>query len=121
MRLLAAAIGTEPDDHHGEIIVGELVYSPIACDLDRLGIRACGCGRLFAGLTSGALTTAAVVVDVEMDLDELTAMIRGVLVGGGWNEVDEFARDFAEDAADDGEMFAVGTLVRRWCDEIEAR
>lgn len=129
MKLLVAAVGDREDDF-AYTVPGEVVMSAVPCDRDLRAGGECGCSRAFIGLASGRATTAAVVADVEMEFEELLALLR--TAGDAdreWlsEDAEWWAAAVAEIGADCG---PVGTMVKRraWLDdddeiveEIDAR
>lgn len=113
MRLLVAAAGPRAEDF-AFTVPGELVRLAVACDRDRSGDGECGCGRSFAGLSSGMATTVAVVAEVDVTREDLVAMLRSQ---PEW--IADLAEDWADEMIRDAEAFDVGTYVRRrlWFDE----
>jgi len=112
MRLLVAAVGTEPDDW-AWTIPGELVVPLQPCDaadpdIGGLGEHCtCGCVVGFLGVVSHKGTTAAVVDELDLDRTQLE------LIAGDADEADAMLA-----AAGD---FPIGTVVRRRLDHVEAR
>lgn len=119
MKLLTAAAGGDHDDFM-HAVPGELVYLGVVCGLDEFGDGSCGCGRAFTGFASGKGTTRAVVADVELDREDLLAMLRDRFTAGGWSDVDELATDYADELIEEGEAWPLGTRLRRAIDEVVA-
>jgi len=119
MKVLTASAGERPGDF-SFTVPGELVYVGPVCGKDRGGGTDCGCGRAFSGSSTGRGTTVAVVVDLDTTLDDLTTAIRDHLLAAGWTDVDIWARELAEDMAEEADTWPEGTRLRRLVDEVRA-
>lgn len=118
MKVLTASSGTRPDDF-GAAVPGEIAYLSVVCGRDREGgPGGCGCGRAFAGLASGKPTTVVTVTDLELDRDDLVAMVADRLRLEGWANAEASAEDAADEIADIAADFDVGTQLRRRLDDV---
>jgi hypothetical protein len=133
MKLLTATRRTQGAaafDFEDGIIEGELVEPASVCDRDLNGdewTEGCGCGA-FRGVTSGKLTTTAVVADVEIDYEQLTEIVSGVdrsvLVADVRYPDETTAEDVAAMVADlveYGERYAEESVVGIWCYTLRSR
>lgn len=107
MRALVATHRSQGDrtDDFDWCIEGELVWIPEACDYDGVGRRdcRCGCARVFGGIASGAGTTTAVIVDLDMTRADYVAVVRRGLESRGW------PGDWA-----DGDVTALQSAIAGW-------
>lgn len=64
---------------------GELVARyGFVCDSERPDGSGCGCGRSFSGLRTHRATTTAMVVEMDMTLEEWRSALYETLVDTGW-------------------------------------
>lgn len=120
MRLLTADAGDRPDDF-AHTVPGEIVYLGVVCardDPESIGDGSCGCGRSFAGVGTGMPTTVAVVADLDLTVDDLSAMLADRFTRSGWADPADLAPDAAAEILELAEPFEVGTRLRRWLDEV---
>jgi hypothetical protein len=88
MRLLIATARTQGDRRtdlaHAKD--GELVWIPDLCPraILRPGEPVCMCARSFVGVSSGAPTTTALVVETDLSRREVTAIMRSGALVNGW-------------------------------------
>jgi hypothetical protein len=100
----------------GKAVPGEIVLLGETCTRETTD-ASCGCGRLFLGLSSGQPTTIAVVEDLALDLDDLTAAVTQRLTDDGFDMAEDavrvLARELAEEIAAEAAEWALGTALRR--------
>lgn len=128
MKLLTATDASHRDqdeDFDFGTIPGELLEPVSVCDRDRI-LRwpgACGCGRAFVGMSSHNTTTTAIVADVELTVDQLTAIVADIHRDDIGNDDDDGPVDafgMAVELTEYGHAHDLGTVVRIWLYETRS-
>lgn len=125
MKILVATRETQglvPGDFSWTV-EGELVRWPL---IECASGRSCGCERSFPGLASHRATTTVKVVELEaLNRAGLVRALLDDLVANGITVIDDEARRYVEDEADDlarvASFFPTGTVLGRGGDQVWAR
>lgn len=104
-------------------VEGELVRWPL---IECASGPSCGCERSFPGLASHKATTTVKVVELDaLDQAGLVRALLDDLVASGITVIDDEARRYVEDEADDlarvASLFPTGTVLGRRGDYVYAR